>query len=137
MSSSRFLSAKLVGCGKSDLAMTALLRRLGARVPDHFCPARRLPPDIFGELLGRARDDFELDVGQALAHLWALQDLHQLLVVALDDRPRRAARREKADPGDGLEVRKTRFDHGGRVRRGREAFPAAYREHPQLARAQV
>src|SRR5258706_15801071 len=108
MSSSRFLSAKLVGCGKSGLAMTALLRRLGARGPDHFRPARRLPPDVFGELLGRARNALELDGGQALAHLRALQDLHQLLVVALDDRPRRAARREKADPGDGFEVGKAR-----------------------------
>src|SRR3954471_13607027 len=135
MRSRRLASRKTEGWGRVSLVFMGFLQSLhvGTRLPDNGGPARRFPADVLGELPGRAGDDIELDVGQALGYVGQVQDPRQLVVVALDDRLRRAARREEADPGDGLEVLEPGLDErrylGGAAkalapRRGEDAQPA-------------
>src|SRR3954466_10153616 len=93
-----------------------------AGLADHLAPARDLAANPLAELLGAAGHEIHLHLLELGADLGRVQDPDDLLVVALDDRARRAARREEADPRLRDEIRIALLDHRGDLGRRGEAL---------------
>src|SRR5438105_429112 len=85
------------------------------------------------ELVGRG--GHELDALRLEAHLdvGRGQHLGDVLADLVDDRLRRAGRRQNAEPGIVLEFRHSRFLEGRNVRQAGEALAARHRQSTHLA----
>src|SRR5579864_8259504 len=104
--------------------------------PDDLAPFRRLGPDQLAELFRGAGDDIRALQRELLLHVLRGEDVRERAVETLDNRARRACRRDHPDPGVGLEARIV-FGDRRQVGELRAAFAAAGGKADELARLHV